>query len=139
MSASGRNQTLVKGKYASYRISGGEKLKKPDLGQTLGILANVGVLLGILLLVYELAQNRQMMRAQTRTQIATEIVGLLGDINPQFASVFRRGISGEELTPDEEIQFRYRQLTVFRYFENVHYQYRQGLYDEVEFSAQKEA
>lgn len=91
--------------------------------------------------MYELAQNRQMMRAQTRTQIATEIVGLLDDIsiNPQFASVFRRGISGEELTPDEEIQFRYRQLTVFRYFENVHYQYRQGLYDEVEFSAQKEA
>ena len=116
-------------------------MKKLELGETLGILANVGVLFGILLLVYELAQNRQMIRAQTRSQMATEIVDLLEDIstNPQFASVFRRGISGEELTPDEETQFRYRQLAVFRYFENVHYQYRQGLYDEAEFSAQREA
>jgi hypothetical protein len=26
---------------------------------------------------------------------------------------------------------------MLRYFENVHYQYRQGLYDEEEFSTQK--
>ena len=40
-------------------------MKKIDLGQTLGILANVGVVFGILLLAYELNQNRQMMEAQT--------------------------------------------------------------------------
>ena len=32
-------------------------MKKIDLAQTIGILANIGVLAGVLLLVYELAQN----------------------------------------------------------------------------------
>ncbi len=34
-----------------------KKMKKIDLAQTIGILANIGVLAGVLLLVYELAQN----------------------------------------------------------------------------------
>ncbi len=49
-------------------------MKKPDVGQTFGILANVGVVVGILLLVYELSLNRQMMRAQTRHDLAQGIV-----------------------------------------------------------------
>jgi len=32
-------------------------MKKVDLAQTIGILANIGVLAGALLLVHELAQN----------------------------------------------------------------------------------
>jgi len=38
--------------------------KKIDIGQTLTILANVGVLLGILLLVYELSLTRDLAKAQ---------------------------------------------------------------------------
>ena len=49
-------------------------MKKIDLGQTLGIVANVGVIAGILLLAYELNQNRQMMQAQTRNAISETIV-----------------------------------------------------------------
>jgi len=49
-------------------------MKKIDLGQTLTILANVGVLAGILLLVFELNQNREMMRAQTRSELASSLV-----------------------------------------------------------------
>lgn len=44
-------------------------MKKLDMGQSLGILANVGVLFGILLLVYELNQNRQMMEAAVRRHV----------------------------------------------------------------------
>ena len=104
---------------------------------TLG--ANMGVLLGIILLVIELNQNRDMMRAQIRNEMATEIIGMLSDIaySPEFASVFNRGVAGEELTPDEATQFQMRAFALFRYFENVHYQYRQGLYDESEFATQK--
>ena len=104
---------------------------------TLG--ANVGVLVGIILLIVELDQNREMMRAQTRNEIAAEIIDLLTDItnNEQYASVHRRALAGEELTADEEYQFRVRTIALFRYFENVHYQYRLGLYDEDEFTTQK--
>ena len=42
---------------------------------TLG--ANVAVLAGLALVVVELSQNREMMRAQTRHQVAAGIVDLL--------------------------------------------------------------
>jgi hypothetical protein len=51
----------------------------------------------------------------------------------------RRGGLGERLTDDEQFQFRIRSNALFRYWEDVHYQYRQGLYDEVEYSRQKAA
>ncbi len=40
-------------------------MKKLDLGQTLGILANLGVIAGIIFLAFELRQNNQLLVAQT--------------------------------------------------------------------------
>ena len=39
-------------------------MKKLDLGSLLGVLANIGVLVGVLLLVLELSQNTQQLRLQ---------------------------------------------------------------------------
>ena len=41
-------------------------MKKIDLGQSIGILANAGVILGIVFLVAELQQNNELMEAQAR-------------------------------------------------------------------------
>jgi len=41
-------------------------LKKLDLGQTISVLANLGVIGGILLLAYELRQNNSLMEAEAR-------------------------------------------------------------------------
>ncbi len=116
-------------------------MKKIDLGQTIGVLANIGVLIGILLLVYELSQNRQMMKAQTRNEIAQSTYELLtlSIDNLSFQSTMRRGRAGEELSEDEQFQFERYHNGWFRFWENVHYQYRNGLYDETEFSKQREA
>ena len=51
----------------------------------------------------------------------------------------RRAALGEQLTEDEQFQFRLRSNALLRYWEDVHYQYRLGLYDEVEYSRQKAA
>ena len=116
-------------------------MKKIDLGRSVGVLANLGVLAGILLVVFELNQNREMMRAQTRHDISSEFVGIMISVanNEQLANLIRRGDLGEELTFDE--QYRYERYTrgMFRYWENVHYQYRLGLYDELEFVKQRAA
>lgn len=106
---------------------------------TLG--ANVAVLAGIVLLVIELDQNRDMMRAQTRHQIASGIVDLLlvPASNPQLADLMYRAETGGQLTPEERFQFNMRTNALLRYWEDVHYQYRVGLYDETEFSKQREA
>jgi hypothetical protein len=103
--------------------------------------ANLGVLVGIILLIVELDQNRDMMRAQTRHDLAMGIVDLLQIPagNEQLADLMYRAHSGGELTPRELFQFQLRSNALFRYWEDVHYQYRVGLYDEIEFAKQRDA
>ncbi len=114
-------------------------LDKPNQWLTLG--ANVGVVLGILFLIAELNQTAEMNRAQTRNQVASELGQLLRDVgsNPQLAEIIVKADRGDELSGSEGLQYTRHILSMLRYFENVHYQYRQGLYDEGEFSAQREA
>ena len=111
------------------------------LNRWLTLGANVGVLVGIILLLVELDQNRDMMRAQTRHDMAMGIVDLLmiPASNAQLTDVMFRAQTGAELSPKELFQFQMRTNALFRYWEDVHYQYRVGLYDAVEFSKQKEA
>jgi len=112
-------------------------MKKIDLGQAIGILANLGVLVGILLLVYELAQSREMMRAQTRNSVAEMVVNLLAleASDPGIAELQVKRRAGEPLTAVEGERFDVLQAAYWRYRENVHYQYRNGLHDEDEYLA----
>ena len=111
------------------------------LNRLLTLGANVGALVGLLLVAVQLQQNRELMRAQIRHDLAMGIVDLLNTPagNSQFASVLRRGDLGETLTPDEQFQFTLRTNALLRYWEDVHYQYRHGLFDEAEYLRQKEA
>jgi hypothetical protein len=83
-------------------------LKKPDLGQTLGILANVGVIAGIVFPGIEIrASNTQAMIATTiavSDQLATwkEFVAANGELSEIYAS----GMSDlGQLSPRERTQF----------------------------------
>ena len=116
-------------------------MDKDRLNRWLTLGANLGVLVGIVLLIVELDQNREMMRAQTRNDISVQIVDLLSQVatDPQLARLLRRADTGEDLTPDEFWQYDHRMGAMIRYFQNVHYQYRLGLYDETEYSKHKEA
>jgi hypothetical protein len=111
-------------------------MKKIDIGQALHILANVGVIAGILLLAYELNQNRRMAAAQTRNELQQGLVEMLmiPAGNMQLAELVVRANAGGELSPAEVVMVHFRSESTFRYWENVHYQYRQGMYDESEFS-----
>ena len=114
-------------------------MESDRLNRWLTLGANLGVLIGIILLIVELDQNRDMMRSQIRNEMASEIAAMLSDLaySPEFGSVYFRGINDEDLTDEEEFRFSMRTYALFRYFENVQYQYCQGLYDESEFSTQK--
>ena len=116
-------------------------MKTDRLMRWLTIGANLGVLVSLLLLIAELNQNRDMMRAQIRHDLAMGIVDLLQTPaeNQQLANVLFRGNSGEELMPFEMYQFERFTNALFRYWEDVHYQYRVGLYENAESETQKEA
>ena len=105
------------------------------------LAANLGAVVGLILLVLGLKQNETLMRAQTRNDLSVGIVDLFARVaeDSQLASVRRRADLGEVLTPDETYQYEIITRAFFRYWENVHYQYRQGLYDEAEFGRQREA
>ena len=111
------------------------------LNRWLTLAANIGVVAGIVLLVYELNQNREMMRAQVRNEISDRLVDIQMTVasNPQLADVLYRARAGEELTGSERTQFFNRNVAMYRYWESVHYQYRLGLYDDSEFFKQRDA
>jgi hypothetical protein len=81
------------------------------------------------------------MRAQVRHELASTIADLLNSSanNSELASVIRRTGLGEQLTADEQFQFRLRSNALLRYWEDVHYQYRLSFDDEVKYSRQKAA
>ena len=108
------------------------------------IRESVGLLLVVASMVFvgmEIRQNNVLARAATRNEVAVQVVDLMMAVsgNPQLVEVIRRRHSGGELTEVENAQFRLRTLSFYRYFENVHYQRRQGLYAESEFLTQREA
>ena len=107
------------------------------LNKWLSVGANIAVFAGILLLVFELNQNQAMMRAQTRNELSNNIINLLNESagNTELASIMLRANMGDELTPVQFLQFRERQYAMYRYWENVHYQFRMGLYDDTEYAA----
>ena len=80
-----------------------------------------------------------MIRAQTRNDISQQLSNrlLLVASNSELNSVIRRARVGEELSADEERQVWLYQVANMRDWENMHYQYRHGMFDEIEFEAEK--
>lgn len=76
-----------------------------SLNRWLVLGANVGVLAGFVVLVLELNQSRNVVRAQTRNDVAMGFITLssLPAADSQLASVIRRGDAGEyAVSQDEE-------------------------------------
>ena len=109
------------------------------LNRWLTLGANLGVLIGIILLVVELDQNRAMIKAQTRNDVSRQLSDFLMAVTSD-AGLFNikfRAERGEELTPEEQSRFFVLMNANIRLWENVHYQYRQGLFEESEYEAER--
>jgi len=79
-------------------------MKKIDIGQAIQILANLGVVSGIVFLGLEVGQNNDQLEYQRRLSSLelnlTQVDLLLSQ--PDLRSAFRKDLSGEEeLSPDE--------------------------------------
>ena len=102
------------------------------------LAANFAVVIGIILLVIELNQNQKMMKSQVRNDLSSKIVDILIQIaaDDDLANIRIKGDAGDSLKLEEVKRYEHLCLAFFRYWENVHYQYRNGLYDEGEFEYQ---
>ena len=91
-------------------------MKKLDLGQTISILANVGVIAGIVFLVFELQQNNELMEAQVQAYRFETYRGFADGIlgNTTLAGAMAKVENGEALTGTEEVLLRATALNLFR-------------------------
>ena len=83
-------------------------MKKIDLGQTITILANLGVIAGIIFLGIELQQNNELMEAEARRARALsseEAYRIIAE-NEALAEMFVKEERGEALTDVESQRMR---------------------------------
>jgi len=100
-----------------------------------GLLANLGVIAGIIFLAVELEQNSSMMAAQTRTNITSEIIDSMEkEADPLVQESFQKIQAGEPLNSEQLQTMNLFLAQRLRHWENVLYQYNQGLFDDEEFS-----
>ena len=109
------------------------------INKWLKLAGSVGALIGIVLLVMELNQNNRMVKTQTRNAITEAILNFqynsgstgLGELSA------RANAEPESVTPPEARRLVQYYMSNFRLWENIHYQYRNGVFDEEEFSAER--
>ncbi len=108
-------------------------MKKIDLGQSIGILANIGILVSIVFLAIEISQNQATLEEQNTLNLLTGRDAALASFrdwrrllleNPELDQVWDKGLAGEELTPLERSQFGmlstdrlYMQLALYNRYE----------------------
>lgn len=104
-------------------------MKKIDLERTLGILANLGIVAGIIFLAVELDQNNDLLEAQAR-QFRQELFRNALDQysqNPIALSAAVKSANGERLTQEERLVLQYTNIGVLTNWRFIYDEYREGL------------
>jgi len=113
-------------------------MKKIDLGQTISIVANIGVIAGIVFLAVELRQNNQMMLSQTRSDISQDIVNHLRQMaTTEYLDDIADPSELQTLGSAEALRRQNWMLATFRMWENIHYQWTRGLFEDSEYEREK--
>ena len=97
----------------------------------LHVLANAGVIAGILLLAFELRQNNELLSAQARAdrEVVRREAGLRYMENPALLSAIVKAKNGEQLTEEEALLLNYANRTALWDWQYVVREYRIGLLD----------
>lgn len=111
-------------------------MKSHNLGDAIQILANLGVIAGIIFLALEIHQNSEQLAGQSRYnyyQGRAQVYHSLA-LDQGLADIFQRKLTGEALSPVEELRissFFTGNLTLWEY---EYDEYQRGLISEREFN-----
>jgi hypothetical protein len=99
------------------------------------LIANLGVVAGIVFLAYEIQQNTVALEASSRQEFAAQDLAFLGTIlDPSILATAVKKIEiGETLSELESSQLKHRQHLNFHIFENAYYQYQKGALEQAEW------
>jgi len=106
-------------------------LKKLDLGQTIGILANLGVVAGIIFLAVEIRQNNALMQSEASIAYADMRRGSYRDLaeDTELLRTLLKATNGEELSQLEALSLDYYSRSLFVTWEWELGQYQEGILD----------
>ena len=111
-------------------------MKSTSWKGTADIVGVAAIVLGLMLVAYELRQNTLTLRAQTRDSMTEKQMMFSGWIGTSeyAANVLLRGAEGQlESGTPEYYSYGFLIHGIFREWENSFYQYEQGLFDKSEF------
>ena len=106
-------------------------MKKLELGQTIAILANVGVIAGIVFLGYEMRQNTTALKSAAGQNINNQIAAIYElRMDPIYMALIRKGDERPtELSPVERDQYLSYNFMILQAWQNIYFQVREGAYD----------
>ena len=113
-------------------------MSKVKLGQTISILANIGVVAGIVLLALELRQNNLLMQSQARMN-RLELRQSSNDElfnSPHLHAAHVKWIDGEDLSAGEQDLIRRYWTNRFLNFNSIHEEYQSGLIPEYQLQTE---
>ena len=111
---------------------------KIDLGKALTLFANFGILIGILLVVYELNQNTRAMQTNSYQTLLTNVtnVSLTLAENSELNRIVMIGQERpSDLTPEEWLRFSNYSTTMLAQLEYAHLEYVSGGFSDLQWSA----
>ncbi len=108
-------------------------MKKIDLGQTIGIFANIGVIAGIIFLAVELQQNNQLLRSEAEYHLFENMTATASDLirDASLAEIFVKTNNNEELSDVERVRIDWLYERAYLSFAWEYSQYENGLVDSV--------
>ena len=104
-------------------------MKKIDLGQAITILANIGVIAGIIFLAFELRQNNNMLESQARANLDANRVSMQQNLVEDaggIAELVYKARTGQQLTDVEEWRLNVRRSMMLHSFESMYMEVERG-------------
>lgn len=116
-------------------------MSKQTFSGWLSLIANFGILIGVLLIVVELSQIRELLTAQVRNDFTTTVMSRNDAVaaDPEMIDIMMRGKDGGNLDANEDLRYRLRTSGTFQQWQNTHFQYQMGLIDEQEFQSYRDS
>ena len=109
------------------------------LNRWLTLVANLGVIVGIIFLIVEIRQNTTISRSQTRSQQTMSVLTLHQfESNPDLLAAYEKVAKSLPLGFKDQFLLALIANANFRHWENSYYQRQEGLFPENEFVAEAE-
>jgi hypothetical protein len=104
-------------------------MKKIFLSQTIGILANLGVLAGIIFMGLELRQNNQLLQAEAIGALLETRINRSAELarNQGVAALLAKNTRKEVLTDEEMLRLMQFHTRVFLGFEKTYFLFQEGV------------